>query len=77
MAHEKQEQAGVTLECAWGDCAHDGDCPTTTVETCKACSDVRFEQAEHADEPPPVVLWEDAEARGHVAGQDAWDWAAS
>jgi hypothetical protein len=60
--HTKVTEEVVSWECLYGECDHDVDCPTTTVEACAGCTRPgNFEDSEYTG----VVLWDYAERRGH------------
>ncbi|GAA3730239.1 hypothetical protein GCM10022239_03540 [Leifsonia bigeumensis] len=56
--HERVTVDAYDLECSFGDCEHDGDCPSSPLEVCLACST-------WVEDTEVYTPWSDAEQANH------------
>lgn len=63
--HRRDTEESLAMDCYYGECDHEDDCPTPTIEVCRECTDA--EPATELEGIYVLVRWDDAEKRGHVS----------
>lgn len=59
--HAPEWQESFAMDCYYGDCDHDGECPTYKIEVCRACT--AEAQAVELEELSLLVPWSECTMR--------------